>query len=180
MNQHPSILQTIQWIQSVVIGCNFCPFAAQAMTQNRVRFVALPDTSMEHTLEAFVAELLVLNRLPDIETTLMILPNHYADFEEYLDLVDIAEALLEEQGYEGVYQVASFHPEFTFEGTDDDDAANYTNRSPHPMLHILREDSITQALEHYPNPERIPERNEAYARSKGLAYMKNLYHACLG
>ena len=181
MNLTPSIIiaQTTQWINSVVIGCNFCPFAAKAMLRKSIRYVVLPEATMESALAAFVEELRHLDRMEDIETTLIIFPWHFADFEAHLDLVELAEDLSAEQGYEGVYQVASFHPEYCFAGTKDDDPTNYTNRSPYPMLHLLREDSITKALEHYPDPEGIPERNMAFAEQKGLKFMQLLRAACL-
>jgi len=181
MNLTPSIIiaQTTQWINSVVIGCNFCPFAAKAMLRKSIRYVVLPEATMESALAACVEELRHLDRMEDIETTLIIFPWHFADFEAYLDLVELAEDLSAEQGYEGVYQVASFHPEYCFAGTKGDDPTNYTNRSPYPMLHLLREDSITRALEHYPDPEGIPERNMAFAEQKGLKFMQLLRAACL-
>ena len=117
--------------------------------------------------------------MENIETTLIIFPNHFADFEDYLDLVDLVEDLSVEQGYEGVYQIASFHPEYCFAGAEEEDPANYTNRSPYPMLHLLREESITRAVEHYKDPEGIPERNMAFAKKKGLQYMQLLRAACL-
>jgi len=173
------IAQTTQWINSVVIGCNFCPFAAKAMLRKSIRYVVLPDITLESALEAVVEELRYLDRSVDIETTLVIFPNQFLDFEDYLDLAELAEDLSVEQGYEGIYQIASFHPDYRFEGAKDNDPANYTNRSPYPMLHILREDSITKALDHYIDPEGIPERNIAFAQEKGLLYMQVLRAACL-
>jgi len=173
------ITQTVNWIKSVVIGCNFCPFAAKAMLRKSIRYVVLPEVTLESSLEAFVEELRYLDRTDDIETTLVIFPNHFADFEQYLDLVELAEALAADQGYEGIYQVASFHPDYCFAGSDNDDPANYTNRSIYPMLHILREDSITNVLENFPDPEGIPQRNIDFAQRKGLAYMQVLRAACL-
>lgn len=173
------IAQTTRWINSVVIGCNFCPFASRAMLRKSIRYVVLPEATPESALAAVMEELRYLDRMEDIETTLVIFPGHFADFEEYLDLVDMAEDLSAEQGYEGVYQLASFHPEYCFAGAKDDDPANYTNRSPYPMLHLLREESITRALEHYPDPEGIPERNMAFAEEKGLQFMQLLRAACL-
>lgn len=173
------IAQTTQWINTVVIGCNFCPFAAKAVLRKSIRYVVLPEATMESSLEAVMEELRLLDRTEDLETTLLIFPDRFADFEEYLDLVDLAEALSEEQGYEGVYQIASFHPEYCFSDADEQDPANYTNRSPYPMLHLLREDSITKAVDHYIDSEGIPERNIAFAKGKGLDYMKLLRAACL-
>jgi len=141
--------------------------------------VVLPEATLESALASVVEELQFLDRMEDIETTLVIFPGQFSDFEEYLDLVDMAEDLSAEQGYEGVYQIASFHPEYCFAGAKDDDPANYTNRSPYPMLHLLREESITKALEHFEDPEGIPERNMAFAEQKGLKYMQMLRAACL-
>jgi uncharacterized protein len=116
-----------------------------------------------------------MNANPGTETSFLILPEGFSDFLAYLDLVGLAEELLENEGFEGIYQVASFHPEYMFEGSPEDDPANYTNRSPYPMLHLLREESIEKALEHYQgDPEEIPGRNVDFAREKGIVYMKML------
>jgi len=141
--------------------------------------VVIPEAILETGLEAVIAELRFLDRTEDIETTLLIFPNHFADFDDYLDLVELAERLSIAEGYEGVYQIASFHPQYCFAGADEDDPANYTNRSPYPMLHLLREDSIARAVDHYIDPEGIPERNIAFAQEKGLKYMQLLRAACL-
>ncbi len=178
MTDSAVIAQTTQWINSVVIGCNFCPFAAKAVLRKSIRYVVLQETTLESALETLVDELNFLDRTEDIETSLLIFPKHFSDFEDYLDLVELAENLSIEQGYEGVYQIASFHPDYCFEGADADDPANYTNRSPYPMLHLLREDSISKALDHYIDPEGIPERNIAFAQEKGLRYMQLLRAAC--
>jgi uncharacterized protein len=104
--------------------------------------------------------------------------NSFADFEDYLDLVEVAEALSSEQDYDGIYQVASFHPDYCFADAVSDDPANFTNRSIYPMLHILREDSISNAVDNFPDPDGIPERNIAFAQQKGLQYMQLLRAAC--
>ena len=173
------IAQTAHWVNTVVIGCNFCPFAAKAVLRKSIRYVVLPEMTLESSLEAVIAELQHLDQTEDIETTLLIFPNQFADFEEYLDLAALAEDLSIEQGYEGIYQIASFHPEYCFEGAEPEDPANYTNRSPYPMLHLLREDSISKAVDHYIDPEGIPDRNIAFAQEKGLRYMQMLRAACL-
>ncbi len=144
-----------------------------------IRYTVIHEANTETTLERFVQELQYLDTHQDIETTLIILPNQLEDFEKYLDLAGFAEALNTQKGYDGVYQVASFHPEYLFAGSTDDDPANYTNRSPYPMLHILREESVTRAVEHYPNTEEIPRRNIDFAKQKGLHYMQLLRASCL-
>jgi uncharacterized protein len=163
----------------VVIGCNFCPFAAKEMLKKSIRYVVLPETGVEHALEAVVKEMHFLDHDADTETTFIIFPNQFASFEAYLDLVQLAENLLSELGYDGVYQIAGFHPDYCFAGSSNDDPANFTNRSVYPMIHLLREDSITRALESYPDPEGIPQRNIDYATQKGLLHMQRLRAACI-
>ncbi len=145
-----------------------------------MRYTVLPSANTKAVLEKLMQEIYHLDEGEDIETTFIILPDNFGDFSAYLDLVEVAEKLIEKEDYEGVYQLASFHPQYCFAGESPEDAANYTNRSPYPMLHILREDSITNALENFPDPESIPEKNIAFARNKGLAYMQELMRQALG
>lgn len=168
------IEQTKNWIEQVVIGCNFCPFAAKVVKQGTVFYKVETESSLEACLLSFVTELERLNTDATIETTLLIFSNACKTFDAYLHLLSLAEQLLKKQGYEGVYQVASFHPNYLFAGSNESDAANYTNRSVYPMLHLLREEAVEKALQHYKDPETIPERNIQFAREKGLAYMKKL------
>jgi len=161
---------TRSWVERVVIGLGFCPFAARPFLEDRIRYVLIPDEGVARTLEQLMREVRHLEEQPDVETTLLILPEGYGDFEDYLDLLALAEALMAGQGYDGIYQLASFHPAYRFAGNAPDDPANCTNRSPFPMLHLIREDSITRVLRHYPDPEGIPERNKALARKLGLAW----------
>ena len=114
-----------------------------------------------------------------IETTLLIFPGDMQSFAVYLNFVKRSETFLKSKGYEGKYQLATFHPQYIFAGAHEDDAANYTNRSIYPMLHILREKGLSKALASFPEPGNIPERNMAFARKKGLEYMKALRESCL-
>ena len=173
------ILQTRKWISDVVIGCNFCPFAAREIKNNAVHFQVETARDLASCLNSLLEECRRLDRSKEIETTLLIFPDAYASFEDYLNLVDQAEKLIRKKGYEGVYQVASFHPLYRFADAPADDAANFTNRSIYPMLHLLREDSIEKALEKYPDPEKIPARNIRFAREKGSLYMKMLRDSCI-
>lgn len=173
------IQQTNNWIKSVVIDCNFCPFAAKAMFNKSIRYVVKSNVTMKESLAALKLELEELETKTDIETSFIIFENDFSDFDDYLDLVKKAEKLLTKEDYDGIYQIASFHPDYCFAGADEDDAANYTNRSIYPMLHILREDSLTKALSLFPNPEEIPHKNIDFARQKGLQYMQLLRSACL-
>lgn len=173
------IKQTKKWVMDVVIGCNFCPFANPVVKQEKIVYKVELSAKTEDCLVALLEEVYRLDNEVDIETTLLILPNGFNSFNEYLDLLDMAEKMLKQKKYEGIYQLASFHPQYLFAGADEEDAANYTNRSPYPMLHLLREESIEQALENYKDPEEIPERNVTYARNRGLLHMQALRNACL-
>jgi uncharacterized protein len=172
------IAQTKKWINDVVIGCNFCPFAAHVVKQQTVFYKVETATEMQVCLESFLLEAERLDNDNTIETSFLILPNAVKQFDEYLDLVSVAEKLLKQKGYNGIYQLASFHPLYRFADAPDNDAANYTNRSVYPMLHFLREAGIDKALEHYNDPESIPDRNIHFAREKGIVYMKMLRDSC--
>jgi uncharacterized protein len=172
------ILQTKKWISDVVIGCNFCPFAAVPYKKGSIHYAVEYSTDLNSCLQAFILECQRLDQDESVETILLIFPDAFADFDAYLHMVEMAEELLEDQDYEGVYQVASFHPQYRFADAPDNDPANYTNRSVYPMLHLLREDSLEKAIDTYPDSEAIPERNIKFAREKGLAYMKLLRDSC--
>jgi uncharacterized protein len=173
------ISQTKKWIIEVVMGCNFCPFAARVIKMDTVHCQVDASSDPRTAGQSFLQECRRLDEMPAIETSLLIFPAAFSSFNTYLDLVRQAERLLKTNGYEGVYQVASFHPQYRFAGSAADDAANYTNRSPYPMLHLLREDLVEKALVSYPDPEKIPQRNIDFARQKGEVYMRLLREACL-
>ncbi|MFW2371493.1 MAG: DUF1415 domain-containing protein [Gammaproteobacteria bacterium] len=172
------IEQTQCWIKKVVIGLNFCPFAKREFDRGTIRYAMIDANRLDNGLQALIDECILLDRDENIETSLLVFQNALADFYSFLDFVDQANALMADQGYQGIYQLASFHPDYCFEGETDQDPANFTNRSPYPMLHLIRETSIEQALQHYPDPELIPERNIELARSKGLATMRQLLDSC--
>jgi hypothetical protein len=173
------IAQTKSWITDVVIACNFCPFAAKEVKQNTIRYQVEESIVPKVCIEAFLQECITLDGDEKIETTLLIFPNGFEDFNVYLNLLALAEKSLKRNGYEGMYQVASFHPLYCFAGAENDDAANYTNRSVYPMLHLLREATIEAALARYANHEEIPQQNIDFARKKGITYMKMLRDSCL-
>lgn len=173
------IEQTTNWIKSVVIECNFCPFAAKAVLKKSIRYTIKTNVTVDESLISLKDELNYLQTDTEIETSFIIFENNYSDFKSYLELVQKAEQILTKEGFDGIYQIASFHPYYCFADSDEDDAANYTNRSIYPMLHILREESITKALSLYPNPELIPQHNIDFARQKGLHYMQILRAACM-
>jgi uncharacterized protein len=163
-----------RWLHSVVIGLNFCPFAKREFERNSIRFHVDAGLNEKRTLDTLLDELTLLDTDPSIETTLIIYPHTYRDFHAYLNWVDMATAIVENGAYRGIYQIASFHPDYCFANSSADDPANYTNRSPMPMLHILRESSLSRVLEHFPNPEQIPERNILKARDLGLDALQAL------
>jgi len=171
------IAHTQNWILNVVVGLNFCPFAAREVKRGSIRYEVV-NGDKKAVLEALSAALERMDADREVETMFLILPEGFGRFMEYLKLADAAEKWLAKAGYEGIYQVASFHPDYLFAGSRADDAANYTNRSPYPMLHLLREESVSRAVDSVPDPEAIPERNIALAREKGLAYMKQLLQTC--
>lgn len=169
---------TQAWLKSVIIEYSICPFAKRELERGSIYFSVNHDTVIEQCLLHLMDECDRLDTEPGIETTLLIYTGAFAEFDDYLDFIEIAESLLTEQGYEGTYQLASFHPDYCFQGSDPDDAANFTNRSPYPMLHLLRESSIEQAVANHPDPENIPQHNIELARKLGLAKMRTLLAAC--
>ena len=180
MTDHSTIIhQTQNWVRSVIVGLNFCPFAKRELERQSIHYQVSDNADLEACLHELIDECQRLDKHPEIETTLLIFAKGHHAFDDYLHLVELANALLIQQGYEGKYQLASFHPDYCFEGENETDAANYTNRSPYPMLHLIREASLEKALDNYPDPESIPERNIALARSKGLVEMKAMREACL-
>lgn len=179
----PTDLQVIdrtkKWINDVVVGCNFCPFAANAIKHQQIHYEVENCTVADDCMDVILQEAIRLDDDATIETSFLIFPNSFSLFDDYLDLVEHAEQLLTQKGYDGIYQLASFHPLYLFADSVEKDAENYTNRSVYPMLHLLRETSIDKALENYTDPGNIPERNILFAREKGLVYMKMLRDTCL-
>lgn len=176
--QEHYITATANWVKQVIMKYNLCPFARREVERASIRYVVVDAHKPKAVLQALLAECALLDAQPEIETTLVILPRGFEGFYAYLDLVDKADELLLVQGYEGQYQLASFHPDYCFEGEAQDDAANYTNRSPYPTLHLIREASMEQALASYPDPDAIPQRNIEFARRKGSDFFVKLLAEC--
>jgi hypothetical protein len=152
---------TRHWMTTAVIGLNLCPFAKAVHVKDQVRYVVSEATTPEGLLQDLLDELNFLHETDPqtVDTTLLIHPRALTDFLDYNDFLDVADAAVEDLGLEGVLQVAHFHPQFQFEGTEPDDIENYTNRSPYPTLHLLREDSIDQAVKAFPEASEIFEAN---------------------
>ncbi|WP_428354160.1 DUF1415 domain-containing protein [Methyloprofundus sp.] len=173
------IAQTRYWLEHVVIGLNFCPFARPVFEQGKIHFQVSDAQSLEYCLEDLMLEVDRLDIQSDIATTLLIFPSSLQDFDNFLDVLEIADDEMHKQGYEGVYQLASFHPEYCFADSAADDPANYTNRAPYPIFHLLREASIEAALEQYKNLENIPQNNVRLAREMGVEKMQSLLEQAL-
>ncbi|PPU37224.1 MULTISPECIES: DUF1415 domain-containing protein [unclassified Xanthomonas] len=152
---------TRTWIERAVIGLNLCPFAKAVYVKEQVRLVLSDASTPEALLEQLAEELVLLRDTPaeQIDTTLIVHPDVLSDFLDYNDFLDNADAAVEALDLQGVLQVASFHPDYQFAGAAPDDVANYTNRSPFPTLHLLREDSVERAVAAFPDPDVIVERN---------------------
>lgn len=155
--------EVARWLNTVVIGLNLCPFAAKPTGEGRVRFQVSAAQDDEALLQDVHDEMRLLDTIParEIETTLLIVPQLLGDFFEYTQFLSWADKSLKREGWRGVYQLASFHPQYCFAGAEPDDAENLTNRSPYPILHIIREASLSRALEFFPDVDSVPEINRA-------------------
>ena len=167
---------TRRWVERAVIGLNLCPFAKAVYVKQQVRFVLSDASTPEALLEELAEELLRLRDTPaeQIDTTLIIHPDVLTDFLDYNDFLDNADAAVEALDLQGILQVASFHPDYQFDGTHPDDPSNCTNRSPFPTLHLLREDSVERAVAAFPDPDVIVERNIATLDKLGAEGFKRL------
>lgn len=166
-----AIAATRHWLEHAVIGLNLCPFARAVHVKQQIRWVHSQASSAQGLLEELVVELQFLAAAdPDaVDTTLLIHPHVLEDFLEYNHFLDVADAALEELGLAGVLQIASFHPAYQFAGSAPDDVENLSNRSPFPMLHLLREDSVARAVAAFPDAATIYERNAATLRRLGAS-----------
>ena len=164
------------WLEKAVIGLNLCPFAKAVYVKNQIRYVVSHARHTDQFLEELDSELERLaNTDPEeIDTTLLIHPTLFPEFSVFNDLLDLAETAPEALGLEGVLQVASFHPDFQFADTQPDDMSNYTNRAPYPTLHLIRQASIDRAVESFPDPAVIFERNIEVVNELGPEGWKGL------
>lgn len=171
------IAETRHWLQRAVIGLNLCPFAKAVAAKGQVRFVLSDAASEPDLLAALGDELALLRDTPpeSVDTTLLVHPRVLTDFYDYNDFLGTADALVAEMDLEGVLQVASFHPQYRFAGSGENDVENCSNRSPYPMLHLLREDSVSRAVAAYPNADAIIERNMRTLRRLGHDGWRKLF-----
>ncbi|MBN3493197.1 DUF1415 domain-containing protein [Vibrio neptunius] len=178
----PSSTQTIaehvnQWLNNVVIGLNLCPFAAKPQRNKQIKIFVSEAKQEEALLEDILSQLMELESktAEELETTLVVVPNMLEDFYDYNLFIDWVEALIRQQGWEGTYQLATFHPDYCFGGAQPDDAENLTNRSPYPVFHLIREESMEKVLKYYPDPESIPDTNIARVESLSQAELVKLF-----
>jgi uncharacterized protein len=166
-----AVEDTRRWLERAVVGLNLCPFAKSVLVKQQVHFASSDADDPGGVLEDLAREIDALLALPSRErdTTLLVIPNGMDDFLTFNDLAARAERVVRKRGLEGVLQVASFHPRFVFAGADEDDITNFTNRSPYPTLHLLREESIDRAVSVFPDAAAIYESNMETLRRLGPA-----------
>ncbi|MBD3670157.1 MAG: DUF1415 domain-containing protein [Gammaproteobacteria bacterium] len=169
------------WIEQVVLKFNLCPFAHKPFQSKRIRYAVSEAREPESLLRDLIEELERLRRgtALELETTLLIHPYVLLDFLDYNDFLAVVDAVLDEGGYTGEFQVASLHPQYRFNGTAVEDAENYTNRSPYPMLHLLREESVERVLESYPDADTIPAHNIEKMNDLGTKTLRRILYQCL-
>lgn len=169
--------ETRAWLQDVVIGLNLCPFARKPERDGLVRYFVSQATDEQTLLDDLQAELVRLESqtCEQLETTLVIVPNSLSDFLQYNQFLDWADELIYRGGWEGVFQVASFHPEYCFADAHSDDPENLTNRSPYPILHLIREQSMADVLDRFGDADKIPERNMATMKALSPAERVRLF-----
>lgn len=180
ISQTPQIITEVRtWVETFVVDLRLCPFAKRELDNDRVRFTVSTADTVETLISDLADEIELLENDDSIETTLLIHPNVLQDFYAYNQYLDIAEGLLEQMGMTGVYQIASFHPDYQFAGTQADDAENFTNRSPYPMLHLIREASLERAIASYPDLDKVPENNIRILNSMGKQKLQILFRSYL-
>lgn len=177
---HSKVKNAVEkWLTSVVIDLNLCPFAQREYRQEKIHFSICDSVSEADIVEHLVRELLALHKDTQVETTLLILSKSLIEFSLFNDFLDMADTVLDDMKLDGVFQIASFHPDYQFAGTQVDDAENYTNRSPYPILHLLRESSLDSAIDRHPDTSQIPHDNIDLMNKLGNQHMDSLLKKCL-
>lgn len=168
------IQDTQRWIESFVIALNLCPFAAREMSRESVHMQVSSAETARQALEDVMIEAARLDKNESIATSFLLFSSCMQDFWDYLDFIDLCEITLKKAGYEGIYQLATFHPDYCFANTPKDDVSNYTNRAPYPMVHFLREGEVEKAIAFYGDTELIPEHNIQCLQKIGLTQVKKM------
>lgn len=171
-----AVVATRQWVERVVVGLNLCPFARPVLTAQTLRIVSETSDDDDVLFRRALREIDRLQCSPasEIATTLLVFSHGLSDFQDYLNFVDALDEALRAGGLQGLVQIASFHPDYRFAEADPDDPANYSNRSPYPMVHFIREDELERALLDFPDPQQIPQSNIQRLRKMGVAAIENL------
>ena len=167
--------QVRRWVEAVVVGLNLCPFASDPLARGKVRIVCSRAQDPGELLAELLHEIDLLEEGDQAETTLLAAPELLRDFDDFLDVLGVAEALLVERGMEGRYQLAHFHPDYRFEGLPEGDPAHLAHCAPHPVLHILRWADVRQAMQTHPNVAQIPIDNQERLRALGTQAVQALY-----
>ena len=169
---------TRRWINAFVVDLNLCPFAHREVVRNSIRFTVFEGSEPTDILHALSEEIILLHTRQDLETSFLILPAGMTDFRDFNDFVGTAQSLIELLDWDGLYQLVGFHPLYQFADTEPDDAENYTNRSPFPMLHILRESSVSDAVATTHDAALIPQRNIVTLDRLGTIALKTRWQSC--
>jgi hypothetical protein len=169
--------KTLKWLNEIVINLNFCPLAKREVQRNTIRYVTV-DGENQDPITTLLDELQFLDHNQTTETTLIIISAGMQHFNDFLDVVDKCECLIDQGGYRGHYQLATFHPKYVFSEENNDSPSNYTNRSPLPILHLLRETSLTRVLNTYSEPENIPLNNIATTQKLGICELQKRLDSC--
>lgn len=178
-NVDTQIQETKNWVSKVIVKYNICPFARREVERGSIRYAVAQGHDKASVLQCLIEECRFLDENSETETGLFIIPTGFEGFYDFLDLVELANDLLDMEGYEGVYQLANFHPDYCFAGEPQNEPSNYTNRSPYPTLHIIRESSMELAISNHPDVDAIPERNIAFATKKGNPFFADLLASCM-
>lgn len=180
LNEEKIIAQTREWVDKIVVGHNFCPFAHKPSHNNTIRYSVCMTDQADEVAERLMSELLLLKSSDhsEVETTVLVTPQCFQCFDDYNQFLDVVDMLIEKLHLEGEIQVASFHPDYQFADLDKEDVRNYTNRSLYPMFHLILESSIEHARASYPDVDAIPENNMVLLENMGLDEAKRQLKAC--
>ena len=180
--ENPIIRATDRWIREVVVALNLCPFAAPVVNSGRIVYSVSDAVDVDGIYQDLLHTLDDFQQRDEAEaaTGFLVLSQGLSSFDDYLDFLELTENTLVEAGLDGVIQIAGFHPQYCFSGSDESDPANYTNRSPYPMFHLIREDDLEAAVASHPDPAGIPDRNIRLLREMGLSEVQQRLNRCLG
>ena len=176
ISQVAALSSTRRWVESVVVGLALCPWASPV--KSSIRYAYTDTQHADHLFETLVSEIELLEATPTTPTTILVHPHALTDFDEMNAFLAEADGYIEDSGRADVFQLVGFHPDFQFRGETKDDASNWTNRSPHPMLHILRQDDVTEATANHEDAMSVPEANQKHLRELGAPRLRQMVERC--